>query len=223
MKYEFLKKLFGEEQDGEPKSMTYEELEAAIDADPDLNLVNLKEGGYISKGKYDRKETELEAVKTQLEEANNQIKSFEGQDIEGIKNKVSEWEKKYQEDTESLKSQMEAQEIAHQRDMYFNNVQFASNAAKIGIMSEFDKQKFQLKDGVFQGADNWLEEQKKNDPASFVLEEEKEEPHEEPHKKEPKVHPKFVTSTSNGSGLSDDQKTPFSFGFRHVREVPQQK
>ncbi len=220
--YEFLKKLFGTGENGEPVAMTYEQLEEAINADKSIKIVNLKEGGYVSQEKFDAKDTELKGVKQQLEDANSQIKSFEGQDIEGIKSKVTEWEQKYEKDTEALKKQMEAMETAHQRDMYFSNVKFASNAAKIGLMTEFDKQKFQLKDGVFQGADAWLEQMKKDDPASFVQEEPKKKEEEQPpagaQPGQKPVLPTFATATSKGSGVSQEQMNPFTFGFRHVRE-----
>ncbi len=221
--YEFLKKLFGAGENGEPVSMTYEQLEEAIDADKGIKLVNLNDGGYVSQEKFDRKETELKGVTQQLADANEQIKSFEGQDIEGIKGKVTEWEQKYSQDTEALKQQMEEMEKAHQRDLYFANVKLVSNAAKIGLMAEFDKQNFQLKDGVFQGADAWLEQKRKDDPASFVQEEpEKKKEDEQPPAGTPGAQkptlPVFATATSKGSGVSQEQMNPFSFGFRHVRE-----
>ena len=54
MAYEFLKKLFGTPKDGEePKTMTYAELEAAIDADKKIQVVDVKAGGYVSKEKLD--------------------------------------------------------------------------------------------------------------------------------------------------------------------------
>lgn len=231
--YEFLEKLFGKDENGEPKALTFKELVGAIETDKSIKLVNLKEGGYVSQEKFEAKETELKGVKEQLDAANDQIKSFEGQDIEGIKAKVSEWEQKYKDDTEALQKKMEAQEIAHQKDMYFSNVKFTSNAAKVGMMAEFDKQAFQLKDGVFQGADAWLEEQKKNDPASFV----QEKPDDGKDGKEgngngnngagagnqPPRRPQFAASTSNGSGQSGDQMSVFNFGFRHVRQKPDEQ
>lgn len=223
--YEFLEKMFGKTEEGEPKALTFEELKTAIEADKSIKLVNLKDGGYVSQEKFDAKETELKGVKEQLTAANEQIESFKGEDIEGIKAKVDEWKTKYDADTEDLRKQLEAQEIKHQRDMYFADVKFSSNAAKIGMMAEFDKQQFQLKDGVFQGADNWLEEQKKNDPASFVQEPTEPEKPEEPEKPQTpqSALPKFVTSTSKGSGPSSEQMQPFNFGFRHVRQVPENK
>ncbi len=49
MAYEFLKKLFGKNEDGTPKSLTYDELETAIDGDKKLRIVNLEDGGYVAK------------------------------------------------------------------------------------------------------------------------------------------------------------------------------
>ena len=58
MAYEFLKKLFGTPKDGEePKAMTYAELEAAIDTDKKIQVVDVKAGGYVSKEKLDAKIT----------------------------------------------------------------------------------------------------------------------------------------------------------------------
>ena len=50
MAYEFLKKLFGTPKEGEsPKAMTYADLEAAIDADKKIKVVDIKAGGYVAK------------------------------------------------------------------------------------------------------------------------------------------------------------------------------
>lgn len=60
MAYEFLKALFGEPKEGEePKAMTYAELEKAIDADKNIKVVDLSGGDYVSKSKFDSRETEL--------------------------------------------------------------------------------------------------------------------------------------------------------------------
>ena len=89
MAYEFLKKLFGTPKDGEqPKAMTYAELEAAIDGAKDIQVVDLKAGGYVAKSKLDAKITELAGVQQQLTDANTQIQSFKDQDVEGVKKKA---------------------------------------------------------------------------------------------------------------------------------------
>ena len=70
MAYDFLKKLFKKDENGAIIPMTAEELEAAIDADKNIKIVDLSAGGYIAKDKFDAKETELKGVKKQLEDAN---------------------------------------------------------------------------------------------------------------------------------------------------------
>ena len=103
MAYEFLKKLFGTPKDGEePKAMTYAELEAAIDADKKIQVVDVKAGGYVSKEKLDAKITELDGVKQQLSDANTTIQSYKDMDIDGIKQSAKDWETKYTQETQKL-------------------------------------------------------------------------------------------------------------------------
>ena len=157
MAYEFLKKLYGTPKDGEePKAMTYAELEAAIDGDKDISLVNLKAGGYVSKDKFDAKEIELKGVQAQLTSANEQIKSFEGQDIEGIKNKVSEWETKYKTDTQKLQDQLAAQARSHAEDMFMAGYQFTSKAARNGVLAELRAKDFKIENGELLGAKDFM-------------------------------------------------------------------
>ena len=118
MAYEFLRKLFKKDENGAVIPMTYEELEAAIDADKGIKIADLSGGGYVAKDKFDAKETELKGIRKQLDDANTQIKSFEDQDVDGIKQKVADWEKKYNTDTQALKDQMAAQNRSHAEDMF---------------------------------------------------------------------------------------------------------
>ena len=152
MAYDFLKKLFKKDENGAIIPMTAEELEAAIDADKNIKIVDLSAGGYIAKDKFDAKETELKGVKKQLEDANTQIKSFEDQDVDGIKKKVSEWEQKYNTDTQALRDQMAAQSRSHAEDMFLSGYKFTSKAARKGVLDELRSKKFQLDDnGTFLG------------------------------------------------------------------------
>ena len=124
MAYEFLRKLFKKDENGAVIPMTYEELEAAIDADKGIKIADLSGGGYVAKDKFDAKETELKGIRKQLDDANTQIKSFEDQDVDGIKQKVADWEKKYNTDTQALKDQMAAQNRSHAEDMFLAGYKF---------------------------------------------------------------------------------------------------
>lgn len=71
MPYDFLESLFGTPAEGEqPKSMTYAELEAAIDGADNLQLVNLSAGGYVSQSEYD-------TLNGQLDDANGKLKDYD--------------------------------------------------------------------------------------------------------------------------------------------------
>lgn len=177
MAYEFLKKLFETPKDGEqPKAMTYEELEAAIDGAKDIQVVDLKAGGYVAKSKLDAKITELAGVQQQLTDANTQIQSFKDQDVEGVKKKVTEWETKYNADTQALKDQMAAQARKHAEEMFLSGYQFSSVAAKNGILAELQGKKFQVDDsGTILGAKEFMQSLMENEDykGAFVTEQKK--------------------------------------------------
>ena len=158
MAYEFLQKLFGTPAEGEdPKAMTYAELEAALNADKGIALVNLKDGGYVSKDKFDAKDAELKGIQAQLETANETIKSFEGQDIDGIKQKVSDWETKYATDTQQLKDQLAAQARSHAEELFLSGYQFTSKAARNGVLAELRAKGFKVEDGTILGGKEFMQ------------------------------------------------------------------
>ena len=177
MAYEFLKKLFGTPKDGEqPKAMTYAELEAAIDGAKDIQVVDLKAGGYVAKSKLDAKITELAGVQQQLTDANTQIQSFKDQDVEGVKKKVSEWETKYNADTQALKDQMAEQARKHAEEMFLSGYKFSSVAAKNGVLAELQGKKFQIDDhGTILGAKEFMQSLMENEDykGAFVTEQKK--------------------------------------------------
>lgn len=172
MAYEFLKKFFGTPKDGEePKAMTYEELEAAIDADKKIQVVDLKAGGYVSKDKLDAKITELDGVKRQLDDANKEIQSYKDMDVEGIKQSVKDWELKYNTDTKALQDKLDAQATEFAAKEYMSKFQFTSPLAAKAAMSEFMAQEFRRDEsGKFLGADDFMESMKESNPGAFVVE-----------------------------------------------------
>lgn len=222
---EFLKDLFGTGENGQPGALTYDQLEAAVTKDKKLNIVNLAAGGYVPQATYDASQTELAGVKDQLTEANKTIKSYKDMDIDTIKQSAADWETKYNTDTKALQDKLTAQERSHKQELYFTGVKFASKAAKTGVIADFEKQNFELKDGVFVGADSWLAQMKKDDPASFVAEKEEEEPDQDPkgsgQQGTGRRSPSFMSSTSSGSGQSGNQMTDFGFHFTGVRPIPE--
>ena len=215
MAYEFLKKLFGTPKDGEePKAMTYAELEAAIDADKKIQVVDVKAGGYVSKEKLDAKITELDGVKQQLSDANTTIQSYKDMDIDGIKQSAKDWETKYTQETQKLTAQLAAQERNHALDMFMGGYKFSSKPAENGVRAEFEKKNFTLEDGKFLGGDEFIKSLMENDDykGAFVFDDDSD-PEDDSHEEE-EGKPFFArgvggTGGAGGEGVNSRKYLPF--------------
>lgn len=230
MAYEFLKKLFGTPKDGEqPKAMTYAELEAAIDGAKDIQVVDLKAGGYVAKSKLDAKITELAGVQQQLTDANTQIQSFKDQDVEGVKKKVSEWETKYNADTQALKDQMAEQARKHAEEMFLSGYKFSSVAAKNGILAELQGKKFQIDDhGTILGAKEFMQSLMENEDykGAFVTEQKKDgEPEQQTQTPPAPTGPRFSAGTGGTTQPGGTAANPFAGfgGFTRLRQPDNNK
>lgn len=191
---EFLKEILGEE--------LYSQTKEKVDSynqehkDKPIKLANLGEGNYVSKEKFDSKETELSNLKTQIEDANKEIQSYKDMDIDSIKESASNWETKYN-DLVKANEEAKKQSIREERtNAFFDGVEFASESAKAGVIAQFNQKEFKYDEetGKFQGASEWLEELKKNDVGAFKSE---------------VVNPKFTTNISsptNDSSMDEVMK-----------------
>ena len=103
-----LRDVLGEELFGQVDAKIQEHNNGIEDKLQHVRFVDLSEGGYISKEKYQSLETKANGLETQLGEANNTIKSYKDMDIDGIKQSADDWEKKYNEDTKALNDQIES-------------------------------------------------------------------------------------------------------------------
>ena len=166
--YEFLKAIFGTNEDGTQKAVTFDQFVAALNESKDVSLVNLKDGGYVSKEKFDAKDTELKGVQKQLTDANATIQSYKDMDIEGIKQSVQSWETKYNTDTQQLKDQLAAQEAEFAAKTYLGGFKYANDLVKDQIYSKFMEKKFAREGDKFLGADDFMAEMKKLYPTAFV-------------------------------------------------------
>lgn len=171
--YEYLKKLFGKTEAGEPEALTAEQLIKKIqEADAkELKVVNLADGGYVSIDKFNSSETELKGIKKQLETANATIQSYKDMDIEGIKKSATDWEEKYKTDTAALNQKIADQQLEFAEETYFSKYKFTDDFAKAGVRADFKKQgfKFDEKTGTFVGADNYMKGLMESHKAAFVI------------------------------------------------------
>ncbi len=200
---EFLKEVLGEE--------LYSQAKEKFDAynkehkDKPMKLVNLSEGNYVSKEKFNDKETEVSTLKTQIEDANKEIQSYKDMDIESIKKSATDWEDKYNKLVES-QEEAKKKSIRNERtNAFFNDVKFASESAKAGVIAQFNEKDFKYDEqtGKFQGANEWLEELKKNDVGAFQSE---------------VANPKFTTEISTPTNNSSMDEVMKVMGLKEERK-----
>lgn len=114
--------------------------------------------------------TERDNLQTQLNNANNEIKSYKDMDIDSIKKSASDWETKYNNLVEEQKKQKEESIRQERVNEFFKDTKFSSEMAKNGVISEFNKKEFKYDEETksFQGATEWLNNLKESDKGSFL-------------------------------------------------------
>lgn len=165
-----LQELLGEELFAQVDAKIQEHNSGIDDKLKQTRFVDLAEGGYISKEKYMTLKTKSDSLEEQLKNASTEIQSYKDMDVEGIKKKAQEWEEKYKTDTETLQKQMEQQGYDFEAERYIGKYKFSSELARKAALSEFREKKFQLQDGAFLGAEDFMKQMKEANPAAFVEE-----------------------------------------------------
>ncbi len=162
----------------------------------------------------EKHKTQYESMKSSLDEANKTIDSYKDKDmdIEKIQKLADEWKQKYETDTKTLNEKLIAQERSHAMDSYFSGMKFTSESARRGIMAQFSEQNFELKEGKFIGADEYMKTLQESDSGAFVKED---------------VNKGSLPIFSRGSNtqINNDktnQALAFGFGFNGVRAKPKE-
>lgn len=184
-----LQELLGEELFSQVDAKIQEHNKGISDKLKQARFVDLSEGGYVSKEKYMTEKTRADGLDDQLKTANVEIQSYKEMDIDGIKKKATEWEAKYNDDTKALQKKMDQQTYDFEAERYLGKYKFRSELARKAALSEFREKKFQLQDGTFLGADDFMKQMRESDPDAFA--------EDEAQTAQPKFQA-YVRSTSNG-------------------------
>lgn len=129
-------------------------------------------GTAISKeqSKTQKVQEDKDNLQKQLDDANNEIKSYKDMDIDSIKKSANDWETKYNELVANQKAEKE-QSIKNERiNEFFKDTKFSSEMAKAGVIAEFNRKDFKYDEDTksFQGAKEWLDGLKGTDKGSFL-------------------------------------------------------
>ncbi len=120
--------------------------------------------------KTSKAQENLNNLQKQLDDANNEIKSYKDMDIDGIKQSAADWEDKYNKLIQEQKDAKEKSIRDERVNEFFKDTKFSSEMAKKGIIAEFDKKDFKYDEESksFLGATEWLNNLKEQDKGSFL-------------------------------------------------------
>lgn len=159
---------------------------------------------------------ELKTTKETLEQANVQIKSFEGLDVEGIKKQADEWKTKYETFETQSKTEKEAFEKKLQDQQYdfavkeyLGNHKFQSEFAKEAFYNNIKSKGFKLEEGKLLGADDYVKEFQAKNQGVFVIEEAPKDPNA------PSYDYDFTAPTGT---QTQDKKIPLTEAMRIANE-----
>lgn len=213
-----IKDIFDKAENG---TLTYEQFESAI-KENGVKLVDLSEGNYVSKQKY---EDELAGKSKEIETLNGTISTRDkdlvelkkkleeaGTDAEKLSTLTSEFDglkSKYDEEVKTYKAQLRKQAYEFAVKDFANSQKFSSKASKRDFINTMISKELKMENDKIIGADDFLKMYTQDNADAFVIEKKEEDP-----------KPKLVNPTPGGSVPTSSTSM---FNFTGVRPKPEQK
>ena len=213
-----LKDLFDKAEGG---VLTYDQLMAAAQANK-ANFVDLSEGNYVSKLKYDdelaardtrittlddtikTRDTDLANLRQQLEAAGTDATK-----LATLTTDFSNLQSKYDKDTKAYEKQLKDQAYKFAVRDFANQHKFTSAAAKRDFVNTMLAKNLAIENDVIVGATDFVTAYTKDNADAFVV--------EQPQVAPPVADkPHFVDPTSP-QGNPAGKTNPFNFNFTGVR------
>lgn len=143
------------------------------------------------KEKYETSENSYKETISKLEE---QVKALpDTEELNKIKDELQKMKDAEAERVENERIANEQSIKEERTNAFFNDIKFASNSAKAGVIAEFNKMDFKYDETnkKFIGANEWLEDYKKNDAGAFLSD---------------VANPKFTTNTTTPTQSSTNDE-----------------
>lgn len=115
---------------------------------------------------------ERDTMKDNLKTAQEDLKKFDGLDLEAQKKMIADLEKKYETDTKELTEKLTKQDYDHKASKFVDSFKFTSTLAKKAALAELKKQEFKLDGETILGGKDFMEKMKIESPEAFVKEDE---------------------------------------------------
>ncbi|MDD3337806.1 MAG: phage scaffolding protein [Lachnospiraceae bacterium] len=173
---EFLKALF---QNGE--ALTYEQLETAIKA-AKLNVVNVADGSFVSRDKFNDKVntltqqvTDLQGQITQrdtdMKDLNTKLAAAQADasKLPEVQEALTGMQTQYETTKQDYEAKLSHQSYEFAVREKANVMKFSSNAAKKAFIEEAIGKEFKLDGDTLLGYEDFVTKYKESDPGAFVV------------------------------------------------------
>lgn len=171
-----IKEVFDKAENG---TLTWEQFQVAMGT---AKFVDLTEGHYVSKQKYDddisNRDTQITTLNTTIQTRDNDLATLQqtikdAGDIEALKQAsqdLADLRQKYDTETKQYQKQLRQQAYEFAVTEYVNGQKFTSKAAKNDFRTQMIAKKLQFEDGKLIGADDFRAMYAQSDPDAFVAE-----------------------------------------------------
>lgn len=206
-----LKEIFDKAENG---ALTYDQFIALATG---AKFVDLSEGNYVSKSKFD---DEIAAKDSQINTLNSTITtrdadletlkqqlSTESANSQSITQELANLQARYTTDAQNYQAQLQKQAYEFAVKDFANNKQFTSKAAKRDFINSMIAKDLKMDSGKILGAEDFVTAYSTENADAFVVAE---------SQPTPKPLPKFVDSTP-GADNTPDPAGGFKFNFIGVR------
>ena len=168
---EFLKQILGDDLYSQVENKVNSYNSDEKNKNNQVKIVNLSEGNYVGKDKFDAKETEITDLKQQLNNANKQIDDFKEMDIDSIKKTADEYRQKFEQaqkeaDTKIKEMQYDSDLTENMKTLKINDYLHAEKLKKM-----IKEKKLPFENGKLIGGDDVVNMYKEKYPSVFKNEE----------------------------------------------------
>lgn len=126
---------------------------------------------FVSAEEATKSTTKIEDLERQLADRDNDIVKLKSDTTsEDLKKQLEQLQGKYDNETKSLRDKLSAQETDFAAERLLSGYNFASDRIRQSVLQEFKGKGFKYENGKFIGGEEFLEQLKKDEPASFAQE-----------------------------------------------------
>lgn len=223
-----LKELFGKAEGG---MLTYEQF-MELAKQNNAKFVDLSDGGYVSKNKFD---TELEAKAKEIETLNGTI-STRDTDLETLRKQLEEagadagklndltsqfqaLQSKYDTDSKNYKKQLQEQAYEFAVREFAGTKNFSSQAAKRDFIQSMIAKQLKMENNSILGADDFVKMYTENNQDAFMEEYEPDDGDEDYETSANNFKPQFVGPTGGAEDLNNPDPTGGFMGAMHFTPI----